>query len=245
MQTLEIPSSLNLSTTAANVVAELDRRVEQIRHNVLSSPLWKNATHPKATADHLRSLVRENMLSVYWYQRHTTEAGFHMLGRFPKDSGRLLTVLLAHKADEAEHGLWALRDYLKLGGIQPIADSPPSPAAFNVAATWWWMAYHEEPLGYLGAEYLFEYLTALLAPDIVDLFSKNGITQDGLGFLVDHAQEDEKHTQLLRAMVGRAVDSSPECVSAIYRCFDYFSHVYPLPVWNEAAARAGGSTVGA
>jgi len=42
------------------------------------------------------------MRSVTLYQPRTMEAGFTMLGRLSKHEGRLLSSLLAHKAEEAE-----------------------------------------------------------------------------------------------------------------------------------------------
>ena len=43
--------------------------------------------------------------AVTWYQPHTTEAGFHMIGRLAKSEVKLVQALCSHKAEEAEHGL--------------------------------------------------------------------------------------------------------------------------------------------
>ena len=47
------------------------------------------------------AIIREVMWSVYAYQRHTTEAGFTMLGRLPKSETRLL---MSSSASQSRRG---------------------------------------------------------------------------------------------------------------------------------------------
>jgi hypothetical protein len=183
------------------------------------------------------SLVCELFRSVSWYQPNTTEAGFHMFGRLPKGDVQLIRALCSHKAEEAEHGIWAWEDYKALGGNpNPL---PLSPATFAVSAVWWRMAQIEEPLGYLGAEYLFEQLTALVAPAALDVISSRGISGNkGLRFITEHAVEDQKHATFLKHTILDTVTRYPGSSDAMLRCYDYFEYVYPLAVWDEAYERA-------
>lgn len=101
------------------------------------------------------------------------------------------------------------------------------------------MAQIEEPLGYLGAEYLFEQLTALLAPAALEVFASRGISgKKGLRFIAEHAVEDQKHATFLKHTILDTVTRYPGSSSAMLRCYDYFEYVYPLPVWDEAYERA-------
>jgi pyrroloquinoline quinone (PQQ) biosynthesis protein C len=144
-----------------------------------------------------------------------------------------------HKTEEAEHGLWALNDYLALGGDKEHArNCPPDPSTFAVASVWWRMAQVEDPWAYLGAEYLFEYLTVKVAQPMVEIFNKRGMSGGGLHFIIEHASEDVKHAILIRTLIIEVVEKFPEAEKAMLRGFDYFQHVYPLPVWEAAYLRA-------
>jgi hypothetical protein len=224
----------DISAGATATIQELEDRVEAVLIEVTQQPYWALAVDPSSNPDALRRFYREIYLRIHWYQPYTTEAGFHMLGRLPKDENRLLRTLLAHKAEEAEHGQWALRDYIALGGSPEKAERPADPPSFAVAGVWWRMAMTEDPYGYLGAEYLFEYLTARLVPLVLPNVLAKHPSGTGLGFLVEHATEDVKHTNLLRHWVGDVVTRHPETAASMLRCFDYFHHVYPIPVWRSA-----------
>jgi hypothetical protein len=224
----------DISSHARETIQELEDRVEAALIDVTREPYWALAVDPASGAGALRAFYREIYLRIHWYQPHTTEAGFHMLGRLPKSENRLLRTLLAHKAEEAEHGQWALRDYLALGGSEQTAERPADAPSFAVAGVWWRMAFIEDPFGYLGAEYLFEYLTARLVPLVLPNVLSKHPNGTGLGFLIEHATEDVKHTNLLRHWVGDVVTRRPETADSMLRCFDYFRHVYPTPVWRSA-----------
>lgn len=226
------------SHDADGCLAALDARLHDVEAEVHREECWRKLVADPPGAAHVTAMLREVMLRVSWYQPHTTEAGFHMLGRLPKQENHWLRALLNHKAEEAEHGLWALRDYLALGGTPERAEGPPSPASFAVAGVWWRMAYVAEPLGYLGAEYLFEALTARVAPPLCTTLERFGLSGPGSGFIVEHATEDIKHTNLIRHLVADAVTKYPHAARAILDGFDCFRAVYPIPVWREAHASA-------
>lgn len=230
-------SSTEFSTLAQETISILEERTSQVFAEVRTLDAWALVTDPTTPDDAVLAVVREIMLAVHQYQRHTTEAGFLMIGRIPKAEHRLIGALCHHKAEEAEHGLWARRDFLRLGGDARRLDDDATPACFTMASVWWRMANVEDPLGYLGAEYLFEYLTALVGAEFLEVLGRRGLRHDGLDFIVEHATEDVKHTNLLRHLVGHTVTRFPESASSMIRCFDYFRHCYPIPVWREAYER--------
>lgn len=172
------------------------------------------------------------------YQPHTIEASFRMFGRLPKHDVRLNQMTCGHKADEAEHGIWAAEDMQHLGGDWK-ADQELSPATFAVSAVWWRIADTQPALGYYGAEYLFERLTMLLTEELMPIIKARQLPAKGLRFIIEHATEDAKHATFFKHLILRVVSTYPESAAAMLRCFDYFAHVFPIPVWEEAIVRAG------
>ena len=226
------------SDEARAVLAALESRLAALEEQVFASDVWKAIVDPGAAPSLTRAVIREAMRSVQEYQPLTTEAGFTMLGRLPKHEGKLLSSLLAHKAEEAEHAGWARRDMLLLSDGQPPAPVVCSPAAFAVAAVWHRLAVTEDPFGYLGAEYLFEALTARIAPLVHAAAQAKEIAASQIGFIVEHAVEDVKHTNLIVHWILDVATRYPGSGPSMVRAFDYFAHVYPMPVWTEALERA-------
>jgi hypothetical protein len=225
------------SDDARAVLAALDSRMAAVEAAVRAAPIAQILLHPGADPGQMRAALSEIMLSIAWYQPHTTEAGFAMLGRLPKNESKLMTSLMHHKIEEAEHGIWARRDYLLLGGSPARLLEPLSPATFAVAAVWGRMAVLESPFAYLGAELLFEKLTMLLAPSLLAAI-RGKVPADGLGFITEHATEDIRHTNLITHWILDVVTRYPDEAAAVLRGFDYFSCVYPLAVWDEALERS-------
>lgn len=224
------------SHEAQAVFRELDERVSSIFQEVMAWRGWQMITDPAVPREDIMALVREIFRSVTWYQAHTTEAGFRWLGRLPKADVRLIQALSHHKAEEAEHGVWAKEDLAKTGGRD--VGTPPSPATFAVAAIWWRMAEAEDPLGYCGPEYLFEQLTALVTQAALPIIEGRDLPRESLRFIIEHATEDVKHATFFKHTIMDVVTRYPGSGAAMLRCFDYFHQVYPLPVWDEALSRA-------
>lgn len=224
------------SDEALETFNELEQRVAETFEEVRRWRGWKLISDPETSEELLLAIIREIYRAVAMYQSDTTEAGFHMFGRLPKKDVRLIQSLCGHKAEEAEHGVWAAEDLEKLGGGSK--PDHPSPATFAVAAVWWRMAEVEEPLSYLGPEYLFEKLTALVTEAGVEIFEKRGLKHEGLRFVVEHATEDAKHAMFFKHMILDVVTNYPGSGKGMLRGYDYFRHVYPMPVWDEAVERA-------
>ena len=216
----------------------LDARVKSVFSEVTAWRGWQLMHRSDTSREQIIALVREVFRSVVMYQAHTTEAGFHMFGRLPKREVRLIQALCSHKAEEAEHGIWAAEDHSRLGGAD-TSKTRASPATFAVGAVWWRMAELEDPFGYLGAEYLFEELTALVTAALLPLIEARDLPRDGFRFIIEHATEDAKHAAFLKHLILDVATRYPESIDSMFRCFDYFHQVYPIPVWDEAFRRAG------
>ncbi len=228
------------SDDARSVLEALDARIASVIADVQTLRGWRLIFDANGTNEQVLAFIREVMLTVVQYQSDTTEASMHWLGRLPKTEHRLMRSLVNHKAEEAEHGLWAARDFIALGGAPEALVRPATPSTYAVAAMWWRMAHCEPPLGYLGAEYLFENLTARLCEPLLPTLEARRLPLDRLGFLVEHATEDIKHTNLIAHHVLDVATRYPESGDMMLRCFDLFRHVYPMPIWSEAMDRVLG-----
>jgi len=245
IETENSPAQSRYSAQATALIKKLDARIEDVFIEVQKQPFWQVLIDSKTSNATLRKIIREVFLAIYWYGKHITEAEFHWVAKLPKTENTLLKLITLFIVEEAEHPEWALRDFELLGGKKEYAISAPSsPAAFAVAGIWWRMAVTEEPFGYFGAEYLFEYLTFVVTQPLVEIFRQRGFKAEGFGFIIEHATEDEKHAKLLRHLVCDVVTRYPEAEDGMLRCFDYFRHVYPIPVWTEAYQRAIAPEVG-
>lgn len=234
------------SESAKAVLAALEARLAAVEARVLVSEPWRALVSAETDARLVRAFLREVMGAVHQYQPLTTEAGFTMLGRLPKHEEKLLTSLLLHKAEEATHSAWARRDMALLADATPAGAAPAdveaiSPANFAVAAVWSYLAATESPFGYLGAEYLFEALTMRVAPLAREAAALRGVSDAQMGFIVEHATEDIKHTNLITHWILDVATRYPAAGASMLRAFDRFAAVYPVPVWTEALQRAEAS----
>lgn len=223
---------------AVDVVRALDARIERVAAGVKASAMWRTLTDPATEDVTVLAIVREIFRTIAAYQPRTAEAGFYMVGRLPKGDLDLLRALVGHRVEEGEHGLWAAEDFAACGGDRRELARPLSPACVAVAAIWHFMAEYEEPLAYLGGEYLFEMLTPLIAGDALGEFRRRDLQLKPFRFIVEHATEDIKHSNMFKIVICQYLTKYPDGGPAILRGFDYFNHVYPLPVWQEALERA-------
>jgi hypothetical protein len=232
--------SLN-ELAGARIVAKLDRRIANVVKEFLESSIGRLV----AATDSQNSVVAATLREIYWevhcYQPLTTTPGFAMIGSVGPEERTIMRALLLHKWEEVEHRVWALDGYKALGGDQSRIGKEAefmSPGAFAVAAVWERLARTVHPLAYLGAEYLFEDLTARLTKLVNESLVKRGFPQQGMRFIVDHATEDEKHSNLLTKLIHDVVQRRPELEPQILFAFDCFHQVYPMPLWLGSHARA-------
>jgi hypothetical protein len=226
-----------------SVVEELDGMIAEVQGEVLASEMWKAfSTEPDLRTGILRELFRD----ISCYQWFTTRAGFRMIGSLPASERRMMRVLLLHKWEEVEHREWAYACYQALGGQDPFLDSRDSklsPAASSVAACWEWMADHLQPFAYLGAEYLFEKLTAELSKVATPILKDAGLGVATYSFISNHVEEDEKHAAVFSGLIREIESRVPGGADQIRRGFNTFRQVYPLRAWQDVFCRARRSLI--
>jgi hypothetical protein len=228
------------------VVGYLDERVGSVLEEFKRSQIWETVRNPSTPRAMVAAIVREIYFEVCCYQPQTTRAGFLMIGSIHNSERKLMKSMLLHKWEEVEHVQWAERGYLALGGdaarLREINQSGAriTPHAFAVAAVWDRLAREVEPAAYIGAEYLFESLTAEVTKLVMPQLSQLGFAADGLYFITEHATEDVKHANLFRHLADELCGRRPELIEPILYAFDCFRAVYPMPIWLAAFERATG-----
>ena len=118
-----------------------------------------------------------------------------------------------------------------------------SPSAFAVAAYWRMLAHKRDPFAYLGALFLFEGLTPVVAAKVREGVAGTDYPAGATEYVDFHATEDLKHQRLIRHLIDAVARANPEAREAMLHGYDCFAHVYPLPAWRAAYERAlaGGS----
>jgi pyrroloquinoline quinone (PQQ) biosynthesis protein C len=152
--------------------------------------------------------------------------------------------MLRHQVEEFDHGEMALRDYAALGGdVAQARRRRQSPSAFAVAAVWRNIVHKRDPFAYLGAVYLFDALTPLVTAAVKDRLAGRLGRAKGLEFIIHHATADVEHERQIRQLLVEVMQAFPDSGESIVYGFEYFAHVYPLPVWLAAMRRAQRSLV--
>lgn len=223
------------------IVSELNDRIDQIVHEFQMSPLGRLIKEPTASRSLIAATIREIYWEIHCYQPATTRAGFALIGSMAPRDRKLMKALLLHKWEEVEHRTWALDGYVALGGDPTRIGRERdfcSPGAFAVAAVWERLASTVHPIAYLGAEYLFEDLTARLTKIATASLAHQGFATAGMRFIVDHASEDERHSAMLQKLLREVEESRPETSQQILFAFECFRQVYPMPLWCASYQRA-------
>ncbi len=223
------------------LIQALNARVDEVLGEFHDSPLGiliRDSASPRAL---VAATIREIYWEIHCYQPATTKAGFVLIGAMNPRERKIMKALLLHKWEEVEHRVWALDGYIALGGDRARIgqeDQNCSPGAFAVAAVWERLASTIDPLAYLGAEYLFEDLTAKLTRIVTASLGHRGLAPQGMQFIVDHASEDERHSAMLQKLLLEVHECHPEKREQILFAFDCFRHVYPMPLWMASYERA-------
>jgi pyrroloquinoline quinone (PQQ) biosynthesis protein C len=220
-------------------VDSLDARIQRLLSEIKITPVWQAVTAPDADPGLIRLVMREVYLEIYSYQPHVISATIAIIGRMPKAEARMISRMLIHQAEEADHGEMALRDYIALGGDEKFARSRRiSPESFAVASVWWGLWHMEDPFAYLGALYPFEGLTPIVSQLARAAIKPKGFPGNALEYIDFHAEEDIKHANLVRKLLKYAVKNYPTAAESIRHGMEYFLAVYPIPVWMAAYGRA-------
>lgn len=218
------PPECRHSAAALAVFDELDSRVVDVFADIHGWRGWKFISNRRAPKPQSLALAREIMRAIEWYQAHRVETGLRLANRLPADEAELL------------RSLWD-------GGADHHADAeshyaPLTPACFAVAAVRSRLAETDNGLGLIGADYLFEQLTALIAQAALPMSEERDVQHDGTRLAVMRAAANTSRVGHIKQLILDMATRQPESAKIMLRGFDCFRVVYPLPVWDEAYERA-------
>jgi len=227
-------------TSAENLAAWLDERIDEIKLKLEATEVWNVLTSDSTDPTMLQHILRELYLEIVWYQHDALSGAISAIGELPRSvSAKLIQSMLVHQADEFDHGLMARQDYIALGGEESRVDkSNMSPSACAIAAFWNYCAHRMNPFSYLGALYLFEALTPWISETLLARVKKAGFPANSYGFGEFHAIEDIKHRNLVRHMIGDVAKKHPESIRPIMHGNQCFEYVFPVPIFDAAYKRA-------
>lgn len=228
-----------LPASADELVSWLDSRVAECLSDIESSEVWKVVIDKAFGTEFAFRVLKEIYLEIVMYQPDSIEAAVASIGQMPRNMPvAWFDEMLHHQVEEFDHGEMALRDYVALGGNEASARSrTQSPSAFAVAAIWRNIAHKRDPFLYLGAVYLFDALTPVVTEKAKSALGVN-TSRNGLEFITHHATADIEHADLIRKLIHDVAVRYPDKIPSIAMGFEYFAHVYPLPVWTAAMQRA-------
>lgn len=228
------------TATGEAIARHLEGRVTEILDQVIESPIGQALLGEQPEPTLVRAILREVYLEIVMYQADSIEAAVASIGQMPRSMPvRLVEEMLHHQVEEFDHGEMALRSYVGMGGNAESARARiQSPSAFAVAATWRNITHKRDPFLYLGAVYLFDGLTPLITDLVVKSVGSKPDVAPGMEFIAHHATADIEHTAQIRDLIVEVADLYPAARASIAYGFEYFAHVYPLPVWEAARARA-------
>jgi hypothetical protein len=237
-----IDFGFDASSSSAEQLADwLDSRVAEILADVEKSEIWSLVVGPGARPELTKAILREIYLEIVMYQPDSIEAAVASIAQFPRRMPvAWFDEMLHHQVEEFDHGEMALRDYVALGGNELDARKrPQSPGAFGVAAVWRNITHKRDPFVYLGAVYLFEALTPIVTTKAKAALQRSMRGDaSGLEFIIHHATADLEHAATMRRLIIDVAKAYPDKIESIAYGFEYFAHVYPLPVWSNALRRA-------
>jgi pyrroloquinoline quinone (PQQ) biosynthesis protein C len=229
-----------LDLSGPDFVGLLDNRIAALYAEIQKTPMWALLQDPNTDIELLKLVMREVYFEISTYQPHVIEAAITAIGHMPRSlDERTVKAMLRHQAEEFTHGEMALRDYAALGGdVAWAREQRMSSASYAVASVWMFIAHERDPFAYLGALYPFEGLTPQVSGGALETLIKRGFPQDALEFVTFHAEEDPRHTALVRALIERIADKFPESRESMLAGIENFLSIYPLPVWETAYNRA-------
>ncbi len=220
----------------------LDARIARLYGEIQQTPMWGLLHDPDTDIELLKLVMREVYLEISTYQPHVIEAAITAISHMPRSlEERTVKAMLRHQAEEFTHGEMALRDYAALGGdVEWARRQKMTPASYAVASVWMFIAHERDPFAYLGALYPFEGLTPQVSGSTKDVLIARGFPEGALEFVTFHAEEDPRHTALVRALIEKVAVGFPESRASMMRGIENFLAIYPIPVWQTAYERALG-----
>lgn len=217
----------------------LDKRVQEVLADVEASEVWRAIVGGTMPREFVVQVLQEIYLEIVMYQPDSIEAAVASIAQMPRTMPvAWFDDMLHHQVEEFDHGEMALRDYVALGGDETYARSRmQSPSAFAVAAIWRNITHKRNPFLYLGAVYLFDALTPIVTERAKNALASAFKGGKGLEFITHHATADIEHADKIRQLIIDVAGRYPTEMSSIAYGFEYFAHIYPLPVWLVAMRR--------
>ncbi len=233
-------TSVSKTTTAHPVLEWLETRTQELLRDIQLQDFWTALTAPDADPKLVKAVMAEVYREIVGYQPHVIEAAIAAIAQMPRSmKPRLVKSMLAHQADEFDHGEMALRDLIGLGlPEEEVRARPISPEAFAVAGVWWMIVRAGNPFAYLGALYLFEGLTPTVTQTIKGHLKVKGLAPSSLGYIEFHSTEDVKHANLVHYLISEVASAYSTAPESIMHGFECFRAVYPIPLWSAAFRRA-------
>jgi hypothetical protein len=241
-----LPETGSPRNRADNVLACLRLWIEDLLVEIRELEAWKAVTDPATDPSLVQAAMREVYMEIALYQPDVIEASIAIIGQFPRTvKARRVQAMLVHQAEEWDHGEMALRDFVGLGGIEgDVRTGSMTETAFATAAFWRFLVHKRRPFAYLGALYLLEALTPIVTGLVRKVLRDKGLTDRALEFIDFHATEDIRHTRIMEASIRDSVEQFPDADADVLFGFRAFRHVYPIPGWNAAVARANRQDTG-
>ena len=226
--------------TPQEVMNYLDGKISELIQQIQEKEYWKAVSLPDSDPKLVQAIMRELYMEIFSYEAQVVEASIASIAQFPRSlEERKFKAMLNLMAEEFTHGEVALNGYVALGGDKEYArNAPMSPGAVAMLGVWLSIVYLRDPFVFLGAEYLFENLTSILAEMIETNLSKMGVSGEGLVFITTHAKEDIQHSNLMRHLIEHCTENYAEAGASIMYGMDCLLFVYPLAMWDAVYARA-------
>jgi len=221
-------------------VNHLDYQLKTVLHEVESSAYWQKFI-AESTSDEFRLQTMKWIMREIWkYQLEVNRSVFTAVGRLGTsiEEQGLIRAMISVQIEEVGHGTIALNDFQKLGGSKDEADLLPSPPSTALISVVRHLGENYNPLCHLGYMYFFEMFTVMITEIVSPILERSNYPNDSLQFMKLHAQEDERHSNMLSDVILEVTERFADAEMQIQYGFDCFREVYPHRLWEFALNKA-------
>jgi len=219
-----------------NFIQNLDNELNIILEEVKNSDYWNKFTSPELPNSFKLDAMKWVMREISTYQLEVNRAVFTAVGRLGTqiEHQGLIRAMIAVQIEEVGHGTVALNDFFKLGGTESEAKDLPSPSSLSVISVVRFLGEHHNPLCHLGYMYFFEKFTVMITEVVTPFLEQAKYPNDSLEFMKLHAQEDERHSNMLAEVIQDAIEQFEDAEKHIKYGFDCFKEIYPHSLWRSS-----------
>lgn len=218
----------------------LDLQLGEVLSEVCRSNYWKTFID-KGQPNSLRiNTMKWIMRDIWTYQQEVNRAVFTAIGRLGTllEEQGLIRAMTAVQIEEVGHGTLAFEDFITLGGSLDESHELPSPPGLAVTAIVRYLGDNHNPLTHLGYMYFFEKFTVMITHIVAPILEESGYPNDRLSFMKLHAEEDERHSEMLSEIILECLTRYPKAEKYIQYGFDCFRETYPHSLWDYSLKRA-------